>query len=368
MPAVRETNMRFNKEINKFKIALTSACCLRCTHCFIDKDHPENISFPRAEKGLDLLLGSPGKDKILEIYGGEPLLAFGMAQKTIAAARAKARKLGKNLSISMASNGVLVTPEHLAYIAKNNIRFSISFSGGRKTQDLSRRFPSGAGTHKALKEKIPLLLSALGDRLHVIFCVHPRRCAAAYEDFRELARLGFRNIGIECVHGFPWRGKDYDAFGKNMRKIAAYAVTRSKPGDFIVLEPFMEFFREQAHGNAFCPFLRDLEMYPDGALSLYPYPFVKNSAQRRAVAVGSAAKGVNKKFSACVPSPDSPACGDCVSAYYRLPGLSDGSRAYQMRTEICREAVKDLVGRAAAEPAAKAYLKHLIKIFKEGYT
>ena len=359
--------MRPAKEIRKFKIAVTSACCLRCTHCFIDKERPERISLAAAKKGLDLFLRSPGERKTLEIYGGEPLLEFGLVKEIIAAAQKKARALGRDLSVSVASNGVLAQPEHLAYLAARGIRFSISFSGGDKTQDFTRRFPSGRGTSAALKTKIPMLISALGENLHVIFCVHPLRAAYAYRDYRRLVKLGFTNIGIECVHGAGWRPRDYAAFAAGMKKIAAFTIKESAAGNFIMLEPFAEFFRDKAREDSCCPFLRDLEMYPDGTLSLYPYPFVKDRAQRRLAAVGSAAAGVNAKYARCAPSRESARCAGCVDSYYRLPGLGDGSRAYRLRTEICVAAVGGLAG-AAGRPRVREYLKRLIKLFKKGYT
>jgi hypothetical protein len=360
--------MKFNKETAKFKIAVTSSCCLRCTHCFIDKDRPETIKREAALEAVDGFLRSPGKNKTLEIYGGEPLMEFALVKEIITAARAAARKLGKDLAVSVASNGILAERRHLEYMAENGIRFSISFSGGRETHDLNRRFPSGRGTFLALKKKIPLLLSVPGLGLHVIFCIHPRRVVSAFEDFKSLVGLGFRNIGIECVHGFPWRERDYSLFSAAMMSITAFTAERAASGDFIVLEPLMEFFHANNRSASFCPFLRDLEMYPDGTFSLYPYPFVKTLTQRKKVSVGSVKTGLIPRFRDCVPEPGAEVCSSCVADYYRLPGLYGGSRAYRLRTDICLEAARGLVARSSTESGIREYLGLLIKLFKNGNT
>ncbi|PJA17938.1 MAG: hypothetical protein COX65_00205, partial [Elusimicrobia bacterium CG_4_10_14_0_2_um_filter_56_8] len=236
-----------------------------------------------------------------------------------------------------------------------------------RSHDLSRKFISGKGSYSAVEKKIPLFTSALGENLHVILCVHPRRAAAVYGDFQSLVKQGFANIGIECVHGVPWRAADYAAFEGGMRKIARFTLERAASGKPVVLEPLLELLRDKEYANSFCPFLRDLELFPDGTLSFYPYPFLKTAAQRRAAAVGSAGSGLAGRYLACRPKAGSKLCRECLRSYYRLPGLSDGSRAHALRTGVCRDAAREIVARAASEPAMKAYLRQLIKLFKKGY-
>lgn len=360
--------MTFNKEINKFKIALTSDCSLRCSHCFIDKTLKEKITLAMADRALNLFIDSKGIKKILEIYGGEPFLEFDLLKKIVALARKKALKNKKELFISVASNGTLLENVHLDYLADNNIRLSISFSGTKKTQDMVRKFPDGRGSYLPIKKKLPNILAKLGAKLHIIFCVHPLRSAFVYKDFKALADMGIKNIGIECVHGFKWTKSDYESFSKGMEKIISYISKKASSGDFILLESFLEAFREKTYDNDFCPFLRDLEMFPDGTFSLYPYPFVKGQKQRKKVTVGTALKGIKKKYSSCLPSAESKKCGDCLKKYYCLPGLYDGSLAYNMRTDISVKAVRDMLDKAKKDEALRIYLKMLVKLFKKGYT
>lgn len=359
--------MRFNKEILKFKIAVTQACCLKCSHCFIDKNGSAAVPKADAFRAVEMFLGSPGKTKTLEIYGGEPLMEFGLVREIITYARGLARKSGKTLAVSVASNGVLAGPAHLDWLSARGVRFAVSFSGSRRSHDLSRRSASGKGSHSAVSGKVPLFLSKMGERLHVILCVHPRRAGAVHRDFMRLAEQGFRNIGVECVHGFPWRAGDLRAFAAGMKKVAAYVVGQAAAGAPLVLEPLLEFLRDKEYRNVFCPFLRDLELFPDGTLSFYPYPFLRTSAERRAAAVGTAKEWVAGKYRDCVPEAGSRRCRACAASYYRLPGMEGGSRAHALRTQICREAAAEIVRRSGSEPEMKNYLKRLIKLLKTGY-
>jgi uncharacterized protein len=359
--------MRFNKEIVKLKIAVTSACCLRCTHCFIDKSRPETIPLGDALRTVYAFLGSPGGTKTLELYGGEPLLEFELVKHIITAAKARARKLGKRLAVSVASNGVPAGPEQLNWLAARGVRFAVSFSGSGKSHDMSRKFASGKGSHAAVAGKLPLFISTLGENLHAILCVHPRRAAAVHGDFLRLVGQGFTHIGIECVHGFPWRRGDLAAFEAGMRKITRFTLGRAAAGRPVVLEPLLEFFREREYAGSFCPFLRDLELFPDGTLSFYPYPFLRTPAQRKAAAVGSARRGAVKRFRDCKPEAGSRRCAGCARSYYKLPGMAGGSRAHALRTAVCMEAAGELIARSSSEPAMKAYMKRLIGLFKKGY-
>ncbi len=358
----------FNKEINKFKIAVTSDCCLRCVHCFIDKSENMRIPFEKAKKSLDFFIGSPGEKKILEIYGGEPMLAFDLSAKIIEEARKIAAKRKKQLSVSIASNGLLVEKRHLKYIAANDIRFSVSFSGSSATQDFTRKLPGGQGSYNLLMPKISLILSELGERAHVIFCVHPQQATRMHEDFRELLRIGFRNIGLECVHGFRWRREDYENFSANLEEIVRDVFQMVENNEFILFEPFLEFFREREYPNAFCPFLRDLELYPDGTFAFYPYAFVANMEERRKVSIGSAESGIIDRFNACLPRRDSRRCQKCAAEYYVLPALKEGSIAYSRRTEIAKNAVARILHLSHTHERFRSYLKYLAKLFAEGYT
>lgn len=351
----------------KFKIAVTSGCCLDCSHCFIDRTVKRTIPFAGAMKAVGIFLRSPGEVKTLEIYGGEPLTVFPLVKKIITGAQSLARRLGKRLAVSVASNGVLAGAAELDWLAARGCRFAVSFSGSELSHDLSRKFASGKGSHSLVAGKVPLFISKLKEDLHVILCVHPRRAAAAYEDFLRLEAMGFRNIGIECVHGFPWRPADLSAFGRAMRRITAHVLKRAASRDPVVLEPLLEFIREKEYQNSFCPFLRDLELFPDGTLSFYPYPFLRGKAQLKAAKVGTARGWVDRKYRNCLPEAGSRRCAECARSYYRLPGLSGGSRAHALRTAACRSAAMEIVRRSAAEPGMRVYLRRLVKLFRKGY-
>ena len=82
-------------------------------------------------RAINLLLNSPGENKILIIYGGEPFLCFDLVKKIIAYAETKPniKKFG------VATNGLLLNKEILEYFIEHNVYPALSIDGIQIAQD-----------------------------------------------------------------------------------------------------------------------------------------------------------------------------------------------------------------------------------------
>ena len=54
---LRVKGLASNKEIRRFKVAINTACPLRCEYCFIDKDSGETISWKHVENLVRFQIG-----------------------------------------------------------------------------------------------------------------------------------------------------------------------------------------------------------------------------------------------------------------------------------------------------------------------
>ncbi len=109
-----------NKEIRRFKVAINSACPLRCQYCFINKDSGENVSWQSIESLVPFMLHNPGDIKKLLIYGGEPFLNLPMVERIADYARDQAQAIGKSLDLSLCTSGVVAkTEEQLNFLARH---------------------------------------------------------------------------------------------------------------------------------------------------------------------------------------------------------------------------------------------------------
>ena len=179
-----------NKEIQKLKIALTTDCVLNCRHCRIDKKAGMTVSAADARRAVDMLMESDGTEKRLEIYGGEPLLKFGLLKKTVDYAASASVRCGKKLSLSVATNGLLADAEKLEFLKSRRVNLSVSVSGSGASHDACRVYPDGRGSFSTLKEKIRLILSVMSP-LDVVAlqCAAPSGAASLSEDLAALAGM-----------------------------------------------------------------------------------------------------------------------------------------------------------------------------------
>lgn len=342
------------RETQKLKIAVTSDCCLACRHCFIDKGRGVVVKESHGREAIDLLLESPGTEKKLELYGGEALLKLPLLEKLTDYAQARARRLGKTLAVWLASSGLAIGPRELAFIKSRGIILSISLYGSEKSHDFVRRFPGGGGTFAALKRRLPGIFAALDPfKVTALLCVHPKFAGNTLADFKGIAGLGFRVINIECVHGSPWSRAALARFSSQLTGVAAWARRAAAAGSPVLLEPLLALAGRAPAPAAECPFRQDLELFPDGTYSLYPYGFVDMEKYGELVAVGRAGRGFAGRFAGCQPG--CPACADCVREYYRIPGMSGGAEAYALRSSAMEKFFRELL--SSRSESSRDYLR-----------
>lgn len=353
--------MRGLKEIYKLKIAVTSDCVLRCSHCRIDKELRLTIPATQARSAVDIMMTSPGRMKRLELYGGEPLLKPDLLRAITSWARRRASALGKRLCVSVASNGLLLNRENLSWMRDEGVNLSVSFSGSASSHDLCRRDGRGRGSATGALKGARLAMKVLGpENVVALNCVHPDSAGRLARDVRSIHREGFEYVNVECVHGCGWPAAAVSRFRSGMEEACGYAAGLAARGRFLAMEPFLEFLRCRGSApNENCPLYRDLELYPDGSLSFYPFAFIDYARDLPVVRCGSAREGLVGRFAGCRFG--TAACGSCVADYYVLPGLDDGSAAYSARTEILKRTFLGILRRAKKEPAFAGYVGRLFR-------
>jgi len=348
-----------NKEIQKLKIALTTDCVLRCRHCRIDKEMGLDVSYEDCVRAVDTLLTAPGKFKRLELYGGEPFLRFDLMKDVTAYAVRKAAEQKKLLSLSVASNGIIINEEMLSFMRENRINLSLSVSGSKENHDCCRVFADGGGSYDRLLGKIGLILRRM-DPYDVVAleCAAPQGASGLYDDLLTLTKQGFVVTNVECVHGMHWGKAELSALEKSLEAFVRYLNGEIKKGVFIVPEPFIEFFRVTASGAAInCPLYRDFELYPDGKYGFYPFCFVYYDECKEKIWTGSAKDGLYPKYLKCIPGSEE--CKHCISDYYTIPGLFSGSVAYTLRTNILKKAFLEIMEKSRADADFRMYVKRL---------
>jgi sulfatase maturation enzyme AslB (radical SAM superfamily) len=359
---LRARGLATNKEIRRFKVAINTACPLRCEYCFIDKDSGEVISWEHVTGLVRFLLSSPGKVKKLLLYGGEPFLNFPLVREIALYARAEALKAGKDLDLSICTSAALpLKREWLEFLRDQRFFLSVSMDGDEATHDKRRVDKKGAGSWKKMIPNLPTVFDTIGKRRAMaIQCVHPDNVEKMLDNYKTLVGLGFENIEIEVIHGFGWKEKKH-LFRPMMQKVLDWVWDEAHQGRFrfvvCSLVPLM--LKEGIVLEDWCPFHSSMETYPDGNYSFYPFAFVDWEGRKRSK-VGDVDAGVPERYRECTFDLSSDACKNCTSDYYRNPQVNEGNDPYRWRTEMARAFMDRVALAARTDPAMKDYLREAL--------
>ncbi len=308
---------KFNKEIYALRLAITTECVLDCKYCFVDKDK-RVMSLATAKKAVNFLLESPGREKLLIIYGGEPLIHWILLKSIIKFYRQRGKKLRKNVMVSVGTNAILLNKSRLEFFKKYDVKLAISMDGTKKIHDRARVYSNKAGSFDKVIKNIPLAIGMTKKQnISVLFGVLPDAAGVMLNNLNFLVSCGFKNINVEPIQSskFIWRETHKKLFYRNLSKFINHIYKNIPAGNFIFLNSInRELRNNRLSGNRrTCPIYENIEIYPDGEMSFSP--FLINSRNKINYLVGDISRGMNIKYSSCLHSYGSPVCQACWSGY-----------------------------------------------------
>jgi uncharacterized protein len=217
---------------------VTNQCNLSCEYCYeygedkiVDTENgkqPKFMSEQTARESVDFMLKESGDNKVAHVtfFGGETLLNFPVLQKTIAYARQRGEELGKQVDFSLTTNGTLLKPEIIEFLAENHVGVTISIDGPKEVQDKFRVFHNGTGSYDVVAPKIKELLKRHRSRpigARVTLTSGKMDVKRIYQHLTE--EIGFWEVGFAPVTTAPNRGhaisdRGYDEMLGQFRDLA----------------------------------------------------------------------------------------------------------------------------------------------------
>ncbi len=143
---------------------VSNACNLRCTYCYANygqySTSENTMSFETAQKTIQYFLNEYGSIGMINFFGGEPLIAFGLIEKVVAyVEELVAKNEMKKPNFSMVSNGTLMKDEIADFLFKHHFSVTISIDGPKEIHDHHRPFVSQKGSHEKVVKAIQTLKS-----------------------------------------------------------------------------------------------------------------------------------------------------------------------------------------------------------------
>lgn len=362
---MEKKKLEFNKEIYLLRLAITTKCILRCKYCFVDKTN-KVMPYETALNAINFFLRSPGNQKILIIYGGEPLLFFDLVKEIIIYSYKKAKKLKKQLIISLGTNGLLLTQSQLKFFMDTNTKLSISLDGQKSFHNKMRVFPNGKGSFDMVHKKIPLILENIKkENFSVLFGLLPSSVSKMYDNLIYLINLGFDSINIEPIQStkLKWNHNQKEVFKKNMARFIRYVYENIVRKKFIFLNNINRELKNKrltAKRNT-CPFFENLEVYPGGEMAFSP--FLINSKERNKYIIGNINYDLKEKYRFCKFSFKEEKCKNCWNNYTN-GGIFDFGQSddiYKIRDIYSIDLAKKIRDCSRQMPIFKKYIKEAKK-------
>ena len=189
---------------------VTHTCNLACRYCFAAQGTyggPRNImSEDVAKAAIDWLMATDAKTVDIDIFGGEPLLAWDLVLFILEYGTKRAEEEGKRIRFSLTTNGVLLTKDKLDVLNEYDVNLTLSIDGDKWHNDMFRITPDRKGTFDTIIENFLEVERTRKGYNYYVRGTYTKWTIDFASTVQYLADLGFKVISMEPVtgSGMPW--------------------------------------------------------------------------------------------------------------------------------------------------------------------
>lgn len=217
-------------------------CNLRCKYCFADEGEYHGarkaMSAEVGMKAIDFVIENSGPRKNIEVdlFGGEPLMAFDMIKEVVDYAKIQGEIHKKVIRFTMTTNATLLNDEIMKYLDENMGNIVLSIDGRKAVNDKVRVKVDGSGSYDRILPNIKKMVDMRDkSKAYYVRGTFTRENTDFYEDVKHMADLGFKEISIEPVvlpdeHELSLREEDLPVIFEQYDKLYADMLQRHKDG------------------------------------------------------------------------------------------------------------------------------------------
>jgi uncharacterized protein len=147
----------------KATLGLTHDCNLACKYCYAGTKFTRMMPLSTAQKAVDFALdmAPAGRRVDFSFFGGEPLLCFDLILEIVHYIRARQQDFGTPISLSITTNGTLLSEPVLDFLARENVDLCVSIDGPGPVHDRNRIYRDGSATFADVIRNLRVALDRL---------------------------------------------------------------------------------------------------------------------------------------------------------------------------------------------------------------
>lgn len=219
-------------------LCLTHDCTLRCNYCYAGSKYRHAMAQETARKALDICIAEAkrtGRGLDVSFFGGEPLLEWELLQWCWQYTEAHKEGLIIRPRYGITTNGTLLTPERLQWLAKRDFLIGLSIDGSPAMHNTNRCYANGRGSHEAVARALALIDSYPSIRSKAICVVTPNNVQHLAEGTQWLAEHYHGEIGLNIDYWSEWTDANFDTLCEQFNRVAAMVLESYRSGAPIAL-------------------------------------------------------------------------------------------------------------------------------------
>ncbi len=248
--------------IRHLELLVTHMCNMACKYCYgthgqegwdqgpyLYGAHSGAMSFETAQRGVDYLFEASGQQKELSVifFGGEPLLEIELIERVVPYIRNKEKETGKKASLSLSTNGLLLTPDIVDFLVKNRIGCQVSIDGPPAINDRTRLLVNGSGSYEAILPGVKRLISRRPGKAPARVTT-VRGLIDVQEVVNHLLGLGFGSVHVEPAIGssgdMALSKEDVEEIKKQNERLALFLVESVRNNRFFNYSNLVKHIRQ----------------------------------------------------------------------------------------------------------------------------
>lgn len=179
-------------------------CNLRCKYCFAGTGNfgtgRSLMSQETGEKAIEFALkGSENRKNIdIDFFGGEPLVNPEVVKHLINYARKRELETGKNLKLTLTTNGILLDCEMTDFLNHNNVLLVLSLDGRPQVHDNMRPLSGGQGSYEKAAQNFTRTIASRNGKNYYLRGTYTKENLDFTDDVKHMATIG-KELSMEPV-------------------------------------------------------------------------------------------------------------------------------------------------------------------------